>query len=801
MAIINTDSCPICGIYVKPENILKHIDLVHPRFSQDYCEIQINTNKCPICGKTNDSQKTKSGLSICDSHYVKDVRPFLIKNYYIKLKEKNSAELANNADAAFWTIQSQLFFLFNSLGWAPEDASASQFSRFSAISIFTGYLLLRVAEAIPEIKDKLFLHAETEKPNESIGEQPLRFLGVPKKFRQKTTRLLLLIDSEFELFTGIKLGSTGYYNIAVDDEQSPKNIMIVPNLEPNATKSLLTLLMRDANEQWHGTFRKIVVPTGTSSAHDEYGAKFFFQRSLIKERFDVFKKSWNEVLNVDTKMSAENFERVWDWLKWVVSIGGVTENNQTKATHFESYKSFEFEKTFVFEILKEVLPEINDYMDKISFKELSKPDPYGLMQGNLADIARAFKVSTSNGFAYFFNCREWFYNRIMSVFVDFARRLEIAGSSFESDMQTISNFYSKVGVTGGEKSALGLMIEPRLTEQSSDQKTSRSVPWQILGKEVPVELTEDPISKQSGTFGAIDLVVHANMNLYLIELKALNLECNKAIKYLRRWAPIQCARYSAWVREKNKYNELLRKHKIREDQLKSVRIVVCSSGIFKDLEVTCQETAESFAVVSEFSLFSTMAGIFPLSIKNPFPLGIGKISAALKIIDNNFRQVNLVNVNKELGQKMSSQLIGWNKLITFDRRKKYASITVKNEEAQAVNLLGTAHVLNEAYLGDTVSWILPKPLSIGEAQQYRFYLGSQLGNAGQTIVCGNCKSAIKFYWPDKEDDAKAISAIFSSSKCPLCKNELKEPDNFTLIRAEMTKLMANFKYKIGKSLS
>lgn len=622
---------------------------------------------------------------------------------------------------------------------------------------------------------------------------------MPKKFEQAAARLLILIDAEFELFKVIKLGSTGYYNIAVDNEQIPKQVLIIPNVQAEATKSLLLLLLRDANEQWHGTFRKIVVPYGTSSVHDEFGAKFSFNRSLINERFDFFKAAWNEVFNTDTKMTAADFENLWDWLKWVVSTEGVTENNQTKATHFESYKSLGLGKTFVFDTLREILPEVSNCLNKISFKELAKSDPYGLTQLDLAAIARAFRVSTPNGSVYFFSCREWFYNNIMPVFVNFARRLELPGPSFERDMQNLSSFYSKFGVAGGDKSAVGLMIEPRLTGRPARQKTSRSIPWRILGKEIPVELVEDPISKLSGNFGSIDLVVYANMNLYLIELKALNLECNSAIKYMREWAPVQCARYAKWVREKAKFNKFLQEHGIKENQLNAVRILVCSSGIFKDLDVTCKATGECFAVVSEFSLFSTMSGIFSLSIKEPFPLGVGRASAALKIINDDIRQVEVVDVDKELGQRISHQLIGWTKLITYDRREKYIGITVSEEETKAVNLFGTGYIINEAYLADTVSWVLPKPLFIGEAEQYKFYLGSQVGNMGQTIVCGNCKSAIKFYWPDQESESKIISSILSSSKCLFCENQVKETDETAKIRGEMTKLMAKFKYGIGES--
>lgn len=196
-----------------------------------------------------------------------------------------------------------------------------------------------------------------------------------------------------------------------------------------------------------------------------------------------------------------------------------------------------------------------------------------------------------------------------------------------------------------------------------------------------------------------------------------------------------------------------------------------------------------------------MSGIFSLSLKEPFPLDVGTISAPLKIIDDNVRQVVVVDVNKEVGQRISKQLIRWINLITYDRRKKYIDITVSDAEAKAVNFLGTGYVINEVYLADTASWVLPKPLFIGEGEQHKFYLGSQLGNMGQTIVCENCKSAIKFYWPDQESDSKVVSSILTSSKCPLCRNEIIEPDETAKIRGEMTKLMAKFKYEIGESFA
>jgi hypothetical protein len=799
LACINVRNCPLCGVYIKPANFDRHIERVHPRYSQTAQKITIDPYKCPVCGKLNDVTKTRYGLSICDTHYVKDLRPFLVKNFYLKLKEKNSADLANKTDAAFWALQSQFDVIFQSIGWAPEEATESQFSLFDAVSVFTGYLLLRLTETIPELKQKMFTNAETSKPDESKGEQVLRFLKIPKKFELTMQRLLILLDIEFQLFNGISMGSTGYYDIAVDDLESPKTVLIIPKIETETINNLLLLMLRDANAQWHGTLRKVMVPYGTSSAHDKFGSSYFFDRSLINDHFAKFKSAWNETFNTDTKMTAADFEKIWDWLKWVVSVEGITENNQTKATHFESYKSFDLDKTLVFETLKETLPDIDDFRSKIALREVVKADFYGLMQSNLSRIARTFKVRSPNGFAYYFTCREWFYNTIMPVFVNFARSLELAGPSFEKDIDTFSKFYSEAGITTGGKSAIGVMIEPKIeTRTSSQYKTSRSIPWRVLEKNYPIQLDDCEVSRQLGRSTAIDLIIYANMNVYLVELKALNLECNNSIKYMRKKAPTQCAKYSAWAKQPG-MSDLLKKHGIKADQLNCVRVVVCSSGIFKDLDVTCQATGECFPVVSEFSLFSTMAGIFSLSLKEPFPLDVGTMSAALKITNDSINKVAIVDLDQVLVPQISKKLIKWTMLITLDRRKKYEEITVNEDEAKAMNLFGTGYMLHEAYIGETVSWVLPKPLFIGQAQEYNFYIGTQIGNAGSTIICDKCHSAVKYYGPDKETDLQTVKTIFASSKCPLCGSIIKGSDKRVLIGGEMTKLMATFKYEVGEA--
>lgn len=790
MASIRSKNCPLCGVFIKAENFGRHIERVHSRYSQRCDTIRIDSSRCPLCGKVNNPLDNRNNLSICNTHYVEDIRPFLIRNFYIKLRERNNIEFESKTEAAFWTITRQLSLINALLGWTPEDLSESQFLAFNEASAFTGYMLLRLLEVVPSVAERLFAYTES-------GQHEI----IPKKLEQPVDRLLMLIDAEFELFLGIKLGSNGYYDIAVDDELTPKIILIVPSVQPDSVRRLLLFRLRDANEQWHGTFRKILVPYGTSTAKDEFGASFHFERTLIKKHFETFRTLWNEVFGSNSKMTASDFENLWDWLEWVVSTEGITENNQSKATYFEDYKGFGLNKTLVFETLREVLPDLNDSSSIISLRELGKTDIYFRVHFDLASTARGFRVSSTKGFVYYFPCRKWFYNKIMPVFLKFAKKLKLLGPSFEKDIATFSSFYSKAGISTGDKAAFGFMIEPRSKKKSMSLKSSRSAPWRILEKNYPIKL-KDPNSVQLvGESGSIDLIVYANMNLYLIELKALNREDRHAIKYMKKKGLTQCAKYAAWVREKDEFENLLERHKIKENQLNSVRILACSSGIFRDLSLTCQATGESFAIVSEFVLFSTMTGLFHLSLKNPFLSRVGTISAGLKITDDNVSQVEIVDNDKALRNKITEQLVLWMKLITYDRRKKYENVTVEEKDVRRATFFETGYLMNELYLGDTVSWVLPKPLLIGKDNQYSFYLGTQIGNAGTTIACENCCSAIKFYWPDERNkEVPKIEAIFASSKCPLCGKPVKESNKTKEILNTMTKMMAKFKYELGESL-
>jgi len=783
--VLPVRNCPFCGVYLKPKNFERHIERVHPRYTAHAAKISIDPKECPICGSTNDLSKTKFGLPICNKHYVKEVRRFLIKDFYLQLKKKNTTELSANPDVAYCIVNLQLNAINSLLGWEPEKLRAEQFVVFNEVSAFTGYLLLRVIEAVPEMKEILYSFAESEKT-----------MDMTKELAREVAKFTVMMSAEFDLFIATKFAASGFYDAAADSELSPTSVLIVPSLSKQSAKNLLLFLLRDANEHWHGTLRKILVPYGTSTAKDEFGTSFSFQRSQIEDHFETFKDIWNKVFNTNTRMTITDFKKLWDWLEWVVAPDGVTERNQEKGTYFKDYKGFGLQKGLVFEVFDDVLPEVDEECDLISLSRLSKPDPRLLSYFKLANLARGFRIRSNKGKAYYFPCRKWFYNKIMPVFIRFARKLELAGQSFEEDILSLSTFYSKAGIKLGGKSTLGVMIEPRLEKRPEDGlKTSRSVPWRILEKRFPINLEEDEVTAAIGKTGEIDLVVYANMNLYLLELKASNLESRHAVNYMREKAPNQCAKYAKWARNKEELDKFLQEHKIEKHQLKSVRIVICSSGVFQELWADCGKTGEHFAIVPEYGLFSTMAGRFTLSLKKPFPPRIDTIAPGIKIANEKVSKVMRADLDRTLGEKISEQLILWTELITFDRRQEYVKPKVDQQVVEAANFFGTTYIMNEQYLGDTISWVLPEPLLIDE-NQYRFFIGTQMGNMGTTFVCENCKSAIKYYWPKEENkESQKIQKVLGAKSCPLCGGTIRESKESKRIRGVMTMAMAKFKYE------
>jgi len=778
--------CPVCGVRLKPENLGRHISRVHPAYAYGIPKVPVSS-KCFFCDRVNDPSKTKYGLPICSKHYVTDIRKFLVPKFYLKLKERNSQTLKENPEIAEWMINYMLNKINSLLTWNPEEISESQYLLFYESSSFAGYLLLRLLEILPELGEILYSISSKE------IEEPKSI-----EFETKINKLFLDMTIEYEFFIGIKFAINGYFDVATDNEDKPKRILIVPIVSQEAADRILLLRLKDANAEWHGTFRKMKIPYGFLTALYETGTSFLFDRKLIMKKFDVFRCAWKRVFGENTNMNSDDFEKFWDLFKWVVCPDGFTVDSQDNATHFDDYKKIGLKKDLIFEVLNQILPDIRTKVDLISTRALSQRGSIFIFLGELARLAHAFKIQSSKGWVYFVSCREWFYNTVMPVFVEFTKSLHLAGQLFEENINLISSLYTKMGVKKKGLSSLGIIIEPKtnVQEQAETIKTSRDLPWRILEKNLPITIPEDEITKKIGNSGELDLLVYANMNLYLIELKALDLRDREAIKHIKEKAPIQCARYARWIKKSFQFKSILQKHGIKDQDYKNVRILICSSGGFNELYVKCSETGEIFAVVPEYILFSVMAGFFTLSVKKSFPSRIETMAPGLKMASEKYVNIFKLDLKNKKKKKISRQLLKWMKFITFDRRRNFESFRFNYESAKSFCYFDATYVLNEIYLEETTNWILPKPLMIGKKNGYKFYIGTQIGNIGSTLVCENCRSAVKYYWPENSIDMKRIQKILERKTCPFCGVKIDTSQKSSEILNMMLMLVTKLKARI-----
>ena len=185
--------CPICAVRLKPKNIGAHLSRVHPIYSFGIPKVELSS-KCLICGKRIDTELTKNKLQICNEHYVSNVRKFLVKDNYLKLKSINNESLVEKPENTVWMINYILNEMFSLLTWQPENISEEQYCMFSETSTFAGYLILRITETIPNVEEILY-DISIKKIKEPTS----------KKDEMKINKLFIDMSVEFELFIGIKI--------------------------------------------------------------------------------------------------------------------------------------------------------------------------------------------------------------------------------------------------------------------------------------------------------------------------------------------------------------------------------------------------------------------------------------------------------------------------------------------------------------------------------------------------------------------------------------------------------------------
>jgi len=766
--------CRLCGVNVKIRNFEKHFTRVHPRHINELEVMRPEVGKCIICGKKI-PEKTSHA---CEEHEIKIIPRFLVRDALLPLREHvNRIVEGSGKECIDYFLQFFLLRLYAELGTNSAEIGHEELAVLSDRSQFLGYTLIRLCQSLPYMAERAY-----ELASQDSGGGLLR--------TRYDTDFLEALRSEFEFFYGSYFGINGLFKIAVDSEESPTTLVIVPYNAEEAVLKMLMLRIKDSEFVFRSSLYPVIHATSEECVYDHRGTFFCYSRQHIIDSFDSFKSIWLRMLGSELPVNAKELLDFRAYFKWVVCPFGFTRQKKNKAYYLSDYK--ELDESTVFALLNMILPNPCSISDYVSTKMLGSKDPHHEVLHRIIRVAWGFRFSSSKGPSYYLPVIDWLYNLLAPILIRFGRTLNVAGDFCEMWIENVIQSFADGSLGFKYTEEFGFIPVRRKA-----RKQPATDSWRILEKNLKIEIRDETSPTQAIQQGEIDLIVYANYNIYLLELKSVNLSAKKATKYLNRKAPIQCSKYAGWIRKQENLGSLMVKHDIPEHKLNSVRILCCTSGVFDKTSVKNAETGERFAVIPLFLMFNLFAGVFTSAIRDIFPPFIKRIKNGLHIALPSLHRSYLLDNREELSETANLLIQDWLKLMTFDRRLGF------NHFGKVVPqsfTLAKFFLSREVHIGDTSNWILDRPLLLDTQGEYHFYVGTQIGVAGTTLVCLNCKSAVKYYSAPKEVENKKVDKILRDKKCPFCHESMKSARNQTKVIANMSKCVLKFRKKLDSQI-
>jgi len=780
--------CRICRKNVKIWNLEKHFKKVHPRENNELEHIRSKSGKCIVCGKITSVESSY----ICEEHKVNVIPRFLVAKVLLPLRAQVDHVLRKSRDECIsYFLQQFLLGLYISLGATVKDKSnenvlslsldAINYEQLAALSdrsLFLGYVLPRLHQAFPFIGERAY---ELASRDSGGGQERTRY----------DAEFLEVLLSEFRFFYAAYFGINGLFQIATDSIENPTSVFIVPNANREAILKMLMLRVRDSEFVHRSSLYPIIHETSEECVYDERGAFFCYSREYFLEEFDSFKSIWFEFFGSELPVSASEYIDFRGYFKWVVSPFGFTRKNKNKAYYLEDYKGLS--ENVVFSLLDTILVNVHLQRNFISSKMLGSKDPNYSVLDKIQRGGWGFRFPSSKGMSYYLPVIEWLNNLLSPVHVRFGRTLGVAGNFFERWIEAIMTRFSDGFLGFRFTEQFGYV--PVLRRKARAQSPTGS--WRILEKNRKIEIRDKNDPTKSVSKGEIDLIVYANYNIYLLELKSLNLGGKKTVKYLNKKAPKQCSKYASWIRNPENLKSLMVKHGIPEHQLNGVRILCCTNGVFDKTSIIDTETSERFAVIPLFLIFNLFAGVFTLSIRDVFPSFVGQIKNGLHTALPSLRKSYLLDNGEDMSRTANQLIQDWYRLMVFDRRLAFSRF---GEVVPRPFTLAKFFLFREVYIGDTSDWILDKPLLLDKKGGYHFYVGTQIGEAGTTLVCLSCRSAVKYYYAPKEYENMEVDKILDEKKCPFCHESMRSASDKIDIVAHMSRCTLEFRERLDSQV-
>jgi len=762
----------VCKSKVKITNLEKHFVNVHPRLVNELKIVNPIDGKCIICGKNIEI----GSEYVCEQHKVKIIQQFLVREALLRLrKQTDQIILKSGNECIDYFLQFFLLSLYAELGTDTMEIDHERLVILSDRSHFLSYVLLRFCQAAPNFVERAY---EVASRDEGGGEVRTRY----------DAEFLELLLSEFEFFYALYFGVQGLFNVATDSMKKPSTVVIIPDSRREAVIQMLMLRLKDSEFVYRCSFYPIIHRTSEECVFDEKGGFFCYPREKISANYQLFNELWVKFFGSKLELDASQFQDFRQYFKWVVSPFGFTKKKKNKAYWLAEFEDLDDEELFY--LLDTILPEVCSKQDIISTKSLGTFDVNHNTLRKMMRIAHGFRVQSQKGTAYFLPVIEWLYNLLAPLLVQFGRSIKAPGNFFEKWFENVIK--SSTNGSLGFKFTREFGYVPIVRNEVREEAVKD---WRILEKGFKIVLPDQTDPNTIPEMGEIDLIIYANYSLYLLELKSINLSTKKTVKHLKKKASHQCSKYARWIRNGDNLRSIMEKHGITDNKLRSVRILCCTNGVYDKTSIIDSNTNERFAVLPTFLLINLFSGVFTLSVRDVFPNFVKHIKNGLYFAFPTLQGSYLLNNVEKINETANQIIHDWYNLMTFDRRRDFRLF---KESKPPPFTLAKIYIRREEYIGDTSNWILDQPILLNRQEGFSYYVGTQIGNAGTTLICHECQSAIKYYFGQEEDNLN-VQRIIENMKCPLCKKTVNA-DKDPQILGQMSKCVLEFRKKLDSKL-
>jgi len=604
------------------------------------------------------------------------------------------------------------------------------------VIFFHGYSALRFFELVTlnkiNIEEKLLISKTYE--NEKL------FL---EDINKRIFEEIIILDIIYSLKKGVI--ATKY--------RKNKGLEISSPLSQNAIDFVISNKLESENFYWNDIFTKI----SNDDNHIIIKVKENHSGQVIIAKEELI-KDWNNVKNYIKLDSSDN---LWNnselFFKFYNKIKDgllpIPFTNKEEKLLKKEFKFTKQESIAMYDMLTKFLPELQINKLPTILEEITEE-----LFNYLYEIGLGWKLSINSQDYYHLSKKDSGKLFIDNLFYEYFKSRNIeTGYYFEAILKRRIDLFDKGFFAISRPNSGFLFGEPTIRKEKKEKEERLQIKTLTnIEIEIP-KVIEYSIQPR----GEIDLIIHTNNNLFLIETKSFFSDKPNFQK-----AAEQCTKYLEWIKTK-KSKEFLAENGI--DNWNKVFILIVTNGQERKLTVKSNQSAHTFAIISFSFLISLFLGHYITEI--PAYNSIDEATAQnLKLLME--RHFSNMETKIKYNEKNNLFRNTWRRYVNVILNSFY-----KEPDGSFDDILEmpTGFVLLDHRYQKSGKWELEEEVFIDNLKDYKIYLVTELANNKHTYICNICKKIWLYYWPIIQSgtnnpliDKKQLGNIDSSLSNGLC---------------------------------